>query len=137
MSSILNPYLMFTGSAREAMEFYRDVFGGTLTISTFGEFGQAGTPFEHQVMHAHLITPAGFTLMASDQLPGMEGRSGNGTLSLSGDDEAELRGYWDALTAGGQVTMPLERQMWGDLYGQCADRFGVEWMVNIAASQPS
>jgi PhnB protein len=135
MAMRLNPYLNFPGTAREAMEHYRDVFGGELVITTFGEFGEVGTPLEHQVMHAQLDTTAGFTLMASDAPTGMELRTGNAvTVIVHGDDEATIRGYWDGLTAGGTVDTALEQQMWGDLYGQCTDRFGVTWQVNIAAA---
>jgi len=52
--------------------------------------------------------------------------------SLSGDDEAELKKYWEQLSDGGTVTMPLEKQMWGDTFGMCIDKFGISWMVNIA-----
>lgn len=136
MPARLNPYISFGGDARAAMEFYRDVFGGELTISTYGEFGQAGTPVEDQVMHGQLVTPSGFTLMGADSPPGMERATGSTiSISLSGDDEAELRGYWDRLSADGTVTVPLEQQMWGDLFGQCTDRFGIDWMVNIATHQ--
>lgn len=133
MTSRLNPYISFDGDAREAMEFYRDVFGGNLMVSTFGEFGQAGTPIENLIMHGMLETSSGFTLMGADTPPGMERQSGSAiTISLSGDDEAELRGYWDKLSDRGEVSVPLEQQMWGDLFGQCTDRFGVSWMVDIA-----
>ncbi len=60
---------------------------------------------------------------------------GNITISLSGDDSDDLRGYWDKLADGGQVMMPLEKQMWGDEFGMLADRFGISWMVNIAGEQ--
>ena len=136
MASTLNPYISFAGDARDAMERYREVFGGDLTLSTFGDFGQEGTPIEHLIMHGMLHTPSGFTLMGADTPPGMDHQPGGAiTISLSGDDEAELRGYWDGLSDGGTVTLPLERQMWGDLFGQCTDRFGVNWMVNIGATK--
>jgi len=84
-------------------------------------------------MHARLNTPAGFTLMGADTPPGMEHTPGsNITVSLSGDDSAELRGYWDKLGEGATVTVPLEKQMWGDEFGMLVDRFGIGWMVNIA-----
>jgi PhnB protein len=136
MASRLNPYLTFNGNAREAMEFYRGVFGGDLTVSTFGEFGQPDAPGADKVMHAQLETPAGFTLMASDTGPGM-GEVSAGmtiTISLSGDDQ-DLRAYWEKLADGGNVTMPLEKQMWGDEFGMCVDRYGTPWMVNIGAPQ--
>jgi PhnB protein len=136
MASRLNPYLNFDGNARQAMEYYKGVFGGELNMNTFGEYGQAGTPEADKIMHAQLETTSGFTLMASDTPPGMQRNPGDSmTISLSGDDAGELRGYWDKLSDGGNVTMPLEKQMWGDQFGQCVDRFGVPWMVNIAQSQ--
>jgi PhnB protein len=133
MKTTLNPYLQFQDTARPAMEFYRDVFGGDLTISTFGEFGDASQPSADGVMHANLTTPSGYTLMASDTPPGMTYSPGtNISISLSGDDGDELRGYWEKLRDGGTVSLPLEKQMWGDEFGQCTDKFGIGWMVNIA-----
>ena len=133
MASRLNPYINFDGDARQAMEFYKEVFGGTLALNTFGEFGQAGTPEADKIMHGMLETPSGFTLMGADMPPGMEHSPGNNfSVSLSGDDEAELRGYWEKLSAGGSVSVPLEKQMWGDVFGMCTDRFGIPWMVNIS-----
>jgi len=136
VASRLNPYLTFRDNAREAMEFYQDVFGGKLNVNTFGEFGDASAPGADNIMHAQLETDRGFTLMASDMPPGMDFNPGNNiTISLSGEDEQELRGYWDKLSDGGTVTMPLEKQMWGDVYGQCTDKFGVPWMVDIVQQQ--
>jgi PhnB protein len=130
----LNPYINFTGDARQAMEFYKDVFGGTLTVSTFGEFGNQ--ELGDKIMHAMLVTDSGYTLMASDLPPGMAHQPGtNITISLSGDDGDELRGYWERISAGGNITMPLEKQMWGDEFGSCVDKFGIAWMVNI--TQPA
>lgn len=132
MGSQLNPYLQFDGTAREAMELYHDIFGGTLEMTTFGEFGIAGA-VEHLIMHAKLSTPDGLVLMGSDTVPGMPYTpAGNIGLSLSGDDHAALRGYWEILSDGGEVQVPLERHMWGDLFGRCIDRFGIRWMVSIA-----
>jgi PhnB protein len=134
MASRLNPYLHFDGAARDALAFYQAVFGGTLTVSTFGEFGMADPAQAGRVMHGQLETPDGYTLMASDTPPGAEHRPGNNvTVSLSGDDAA-LRGFFDRLAEGGAVTVPLEKQMWGDEFGQCTDRFGIEWLVNIGQS---
>ena len=135
MATLLNPYLTFAGNAREAMQAYSVVFGGELELMTFGQAGAAGGeggPAPDGVMHASLPTPAG-TLMASDLPPGAELARGNGvTLSLSGDDDALLRRWFGALAEGGTVTMPLDKQVWGDVFGMCTDRFGVDWMVNIA-----
>jgi PhnB protein len=136
MASRLNPYIAFDGTARQAMEFYREVFGGDLRVSTFGELGQQDSPDADKVMHAQLETDRGFTLMASDTPAGMQRTSGDTiTVSLSGDDADELRGYWDKLSDGGTVTMPMEKQMWGDEFGMCTDRFGVPWMVDIVQPQ--
>ncbi|WP_067837464.1 VOC family protein [Nocardia lijiangensis] len=135
MVSKLNPYLGFGDNARPALEFYRDVFGGTLAVNTFGEFGDKESPGAELVMHGQLETPSGFTLMAADTPPGMEYQPGSSiSISLSGDDAEELRGYWGKLTTSGVVTVPLEKQMWGDEFGMCRDKFGISWMVNIVAS---
>ncbi|HEX6150079.1 VOC family protein [Nocardioides sp.] len=131
MTSLLNPYLSFDGSAREAMEFYQGVLGGELEVMTFGQYG--GAPADG-VMHARLETPSGFHLMAADLPEGESMTVGtNITLSLSGDDTDDLTGYFQKLSEGGTVTMPLEQQMWGDSFGMFTDRFGIGWMVNIAS----
>jgi PhnB protein len=136
MTSRLNPYLSFDGDARQAMEFYREVFGGTLKLNTFGEFGQPDPTTADKIMHGMLETSSGFTLMAADTPPGMEHKPGtNFAVSISGDDETELRAYWDKLSADGQVAVPFEKQMWGDVFGMCTDRFGIPWMVDIVAQQ--
>ena len=136
MASRLNPYISFDGTAREAMEAYKGALGGELSVNTFGDFGEAPPGYEDKVMHSQLETPSGFTLMASDTPPGMPFQPGtNISVSLSGDDEGELRGYFDKLAENGQVTMALEKQMWGDVFGMVTDRFGITWMVNIAQPQ--
>jgi PhnB protein len=137
MASTLNPYLNFKDTARQAMEFYQSVLGGELSVNTFGDFGDTDAPHADLVMHANLTTPAGFILMASDAPPGMDASvSGGFAVSLSGDDDAELRGYWDKLSEGGAVTVPLEKQMWGDTFGMVTDKFGIDWMVNIVGEPP-
>ena len=138
MSVRLNPYLGFRDNAREAMTFYESVFGGELTISTFGDFHASEDPAEQlKVMHSQLETPDGLVLMGSDTPNGMEYRPHAGvSVSLSGDDEPRLRDYWEQLTESGTVTMPFEKAPWGDTFGMCVDRFGTSWMVN-ASAQPS
>jgi PhnB protein len=136
MASRLNPYVSFDGNARQAMEFYKGVFGGDLTMNTFGEFGAPDSPDTDKIMHGQLETPSGFTLMGADTPTGMQRNPGDTiTISLSGVDADELRGYWEKLSAGGTVTMPLEKQMWGDEFGMCVDQFGVPWMVDIVQQQ--
>ena len=137
MASRLNPYIQFKDNAREALEFYQGVFGGDLTVSTFGEYGDPSQPGADGIVHGQLETPSGYTIMAADTPPGMDHNPGsNIAVSLSGDDPDELHGYWDKLANGGQVQVPLEPQMWGDEFGMCADQFGIGWMVNIAGTRP-
>jgi PhnB protein len=137
MASRLNPYITFNGNARQAMEYYRDVFGGKLDVNTFGELGGTpDAPEANNIMHGQLETDNGFTLMGADNPPGQEFTPGNNmAVSLSGDDADDLRGYWDKLSQGGTVTVPLEKQMWGDEFGMCLDKFGVPWMINIAGQE--
>lgn len=137
MTTRLNPYISFRETARPALELYREVFGGELSLTTFGEGGMSDDPAEQQkIMHGMLETDAGLVLMAADTPPGMKLTSGNDVaVSLSGEDEAELRGYWDKLSDGGSVTLPLEKAPWGDSFGMCTDAFGVSWMVNIAGTE--
>ena len=136
MTSRLNPYISFPGNARQAMEFYEGVFGGTLRLNTFGEFGMPDAPDADKIMHGMLETDSGFTLMGADTPAGEEHRPGNNmAVSLSGEDAGELRGYWEKLSEGAIVPVPLEKQMWGDEFGMCVDRFGTTWMVNIGQPQ--
>ncbi|RKR30155.1 VOC family protein [Arthrobacter oryzae] len=137
MTTRLNPYLSFRDNAREAMEFYKAVFGGELAISTFADLHASQDPAEENlVMHSQLESPSGFTLMASDTPARMEFKPGNTfSISLSGEDDHELRGYWEKLSDGGTVSMPLEKAPWGDTFGMCADKFGVAWLVNIAGAK--
>ena len=112
MPQALNPYLSFRDTARQAMEFYKSVFGGELTMNTFGEFGQSSNHpgSENLIMHSQLETPTGFKLMGADTPPDMDYKgAGNVTVSLSGDDEAALSGYWKKLSEGADVTLPLEK----------------------------
>ena len=138
MSAQLNPYLSFRDNAREVMEFYQSVFGGELVTSTFADFRASDDPAEqHKVMHSMLTTDGGLVLMASDTPNRMDYTPGNTfSISLSGAlaDEGELRGYWDRLSAGGAVTMPLSPAPWGDLFGMCTDKFGISWLVDIAGA---
>jgi PhnB protein len=136
VASRLNPYINFSGNARQAMEFYKRVFGGALTLSTFGEFGAQDSGDADKIMHGMLETDSGFTLMGADTPSGMEHNPGNNiAVSLSGDDADELRGYWENLSDGGTVSISLEKQMWGDEFGACVDQFGIAWMVNIGQPQ--
>lgn len=133
----LNPYLGFKDNAREAMEFYQTVFGGRLTLATFKEFNASQDPSEDDlIMHGMLEAENGITLMGADTPKSMEYKVGtNFSISLSGDDETELRGYWEKLSAGSTITEPLETAPWGDTFGMLTDKFGVQWLVNIASQK--
>jgi PhnB protein len=135
VASRLNPYITFDGTAREALEFYRSVLGGTLAVNTFAEFGAPEGFDGSKIMHGLLETERGFAIMAADNPPGADYSDGSSiSISLSGDDDAELRVYWDKLAATGKVLTPLEKQMWGDVFGMLTDQFGVVWMVNISGA---
>jgi PhnB protein len=137
MTIRLNPYLGFKNNAREAIEFYHSVFGGELTVNTFAELHASQDPSEDSlVMHSMLVAPNGLTLMASDTPQRMTYNPGdNISVSLSGEaeDEAVLEGYWNKLIDGANVTMPLSKATWGDSFGMAVDRFGITWLVNVAA----
>src|SRR4051794_3937996 len=119
MRSQLNPYISFQGNAREAMEFYKSVFGGKLTMNTFKEYQVSQDPSEdNKIMHAVLEADNGITFMASDttnRMPYHEGS--NISVSLSGDNEAELTNYYRKLSAGGKISQPLQKAPWGDAFG--------------------
>ena len=134
MAVLLNPYLGFPDNAREALEFYHGIFGGDLEISTYGSMGHGGAEDGEKVMHG-MIRSEGVALMASDTPSEAHHTPGSSiSISLSGDanDDATLRGYWDALAGSGQVLLPLSVAPWGDAFGMCIDKFGISWMVNIA-----
>ncbi|NPC96453.1 VOC family protein [Nocardioides sp. zg-DK7169] len=135
MSLRLTSYLGFPGTAREAMELYRDVLGGELQATTFAEVGQSDEPGERdKIMHAVLETPDGFVLMGADHPAGTDRVVGNAhSVSLSGEDDARLRGWWERLSDGGTVVLPLTTAPWGDAFGMCTDRYGTSWMVNISS----
>ena len=132
----LNPYISFRDQAREALEFYQSVFGGELALDTFAQFDMGQDPSENDlIMHGQLETPAGFVLMAADTPSTMPYTPAAGVaISVSGDDEATLQAYWDALAADGTVGMPFETPPWGGRFGMVTDRFGIDWMLALNAS---
>ena len=136
MSAILNPYLGFRDDARAALEFYRSVFGGELTISTFGDLHASDAPAEQdKVMHGQLVAPNGIVLMGSDTPTGMQLAEGSSiSVSLSGDDEALLTGWWNGLAEGATIIEPLTKAPWGDTFGMLSDRYGTAWLVNISGA---
>lgn len=119
------------------MEFYKSVLGGELIMQTFGEAMPEGTPPEHKnkIMHAYLKNDS-LSFMASDSPPGSEVTQGDNVhLSIVGEDEAKLTEFFNKLAEGGKVTMKLEKQFWGDVFGMLTDKFGIHWMVNIGTPQ--
>ncbi len=139
MTVKLNSYIGFSDNAREAMEFYKSVFGGELHMDTFGSFADkmsVGDEDKDKIMHAYLKGDSGVELMGADTPSGMDLRTGSQiTLTLNGDDEATLRAYWDQLADGGTITMPLEKAPWGDVFGMLTDKFGISWMIDIGPVQ--
>jgi PhnB protein len=137
MTTRLNPYLSFRDSAKAAMEFYQTVFGGELTLNTFKDFHASEDPEEQdKIMHGQLESPTGLVLMGADTPNSMSYTPGGSfSVSLSGEDEAELRGYWDKLSDGATITAPMNTAPWGDTFGMCTDKFGINWQVNITGNQ--
>jgi PhnB protein len=137
MPSKLNPYLSFRDNARQAMEFYKTVFGGKLEFNTFKEFHASEDPAEaDKIMHSSLTADNGIAFFAADTPNSMDYKPGSTiSMSLSGDDESELSGYYEKLSADGTVVEPLKKAPWGDTFGMLTDQFGVFWMVNIAGKK--
>ncbi|MGC4771367.1 VOC family protein [Micromonospora sp. DT44] len=132
MTARVSPYLSFAGNARDAMRFYRSVFGGSLQIATFGDLhGPTAAAADDLIAHATLKGESGIVLMGSDRTPGDDGAGGTSSITLGGDDETELTGYWERLSEGGVVTVPFAESQWGARYGRCTDRFGTDWLVNL------
>ena len=138
----LNPYINFNTNAEEALNFYKDIFGGELTIMRFSDMpANPDYPVaaEHQnlVMHGDLQAD-NLRLMAADSAPtGGAPTQSNISVSLSGDDEETLTRYYNVLLEGGKATVPLAKAPWGDTFGMLTDKFGVAWFVNIGAAQAS
>lgn len=128
----LDVYLFFKGNCREAMEFYKSIFGGEVNYTTYGE---ASVPDmegdEDWIMHASLDGGA-VKLMASDTAQASP-QTKKVSLSLGGTDEPKMREIFENLSAGGQISQPLEKAPWGDIFGSFVDKFGVDWMMNIAS----
>lgn len=137
MTLTLNPYINLRGTAREALEFYRSVLGGTVELSEFADFPGMGVPDDELslIMHGQLTTDDGFTLMVSDVPSTMEYEAPAGfSVSISGEDAERLEQFWNGLADGGTVVQPYETPPWGGRFGMLKDRFGVDWMVALNAS---
>lgn len=134
MSAKLLPYLNFPGTTKEAMEFYKTVMGGELTMQTFGD---AGAPAEDGnkdgIMHAELKNDD-LTFMASDANGELKVGSSI-SMSLVGTDEKRLTEIFNKLAEGGDVEEPLKKAPWGDMFGMLTDKFGIHWMFNISSGE--
>lgn len=140
MAVKLNSYISFKDNAREAAEYYHGIFGGELTLSTFEEYASSEMPVaddeKSKIMHAAIMGDNGIELFMADTPSNVPYEDGARiSLTLNGDNEALLRGYWEKLAADGTVTMPLDKAPWGDTFGMLTDKFGINWMVDVAASE--
>jgi PhnB protein len=121
-------YLSFPGTAREALGFYADVFGGTLSLHTFEDFGRTDGPAD---AIAHGVLSGAVDLAGSDAAAGEKSVRFEGVmLSLLGTAEPDtLHGWFDRLAADGEVIDPLSPKPWGASDGQVVDRHGVHWLI--------
>ena len=129
----VSPYLFFYGRTEEAMKFYQSALGGELEISRNGDSpmgDDVSKEWRGKVMHSTLKGD-GFDIMASDGREGSpQEKESNISLAIGLADEAKAKEVFDKLSAGGKVTMPLEKMFWGALFGQLTDKYGIDWMVN-------
>ena len=138
---VVNPYLNFKGNTEEAFNFYKSVFGGEFSmIQRFKETPEAGktAPADmNKLMHIALPIGSGNILMGTDAIGPMGDHFKQGNnfhLSLHTESEDETRKLFSALSAGGLVTVPLDKMFWGDYFGMCTDKFGVSWMLSYTAN---
>jgi PhnB protein len=130
--STLHTYLVLNGNCREAMNYYKEVIGGDLQIMTMEDApmkDQVPPEAKDRVMHARLTTP-NFELMASDGMYGKPPVNGDSVvLALGVDAIDDAEKAFAKLSAGGEVTMPMQETFWAHRYGQLVDKFGIRWMV--------
>ena len=134
MTTRLNPYLGFGDNARQAIEFYRSVFGGELTLVSYGDAGVPDVPAE-QIMWGQVQGDEGFHLMAYDvpaNLPWDQGVN-SFFVSVRGKSAEEITTYWKGLAEGATVVQDLGPAGWAPLYGMLKDRFGVVWVLDVSA----
>jgi PhnB protein len=132
----IDAYLFFPGSTAEAMEFYRGVFGGTLTVVRRGDVDPDATEADKDLVINATLDTGEFHLRASDRGDATNAAQVRVALSLIGADEPRLRQVYDDLSAGGTQDNPLEKVFWGDIFGALTDKFGINWQVNIGSALP-
>jgi PhnB protein len=133
MATAAIPYITFAGNAREALNFYQSVFGGKVEITTFGDFNVPDAPVDG-VMHGALTTDE-FAIYGSDaMMTGDLDDANRIRITIAGDDLDTLTGAFNGLAEGGSVGTPLEKQLWGDTYGEVVDQYGIAWMFNIGTA---
>lgn len=129
----LNTYLFFDGNCADAMRFYERTLGGKLDLMTHAQAptaAQAPPGSGDRIMHARLTIDGGI-LMASDSMAGQPYKGMHGfSLALQYPTASDARRLFDALSAGGKVTMPMQNTFWAEAFGMLVDRFGTPWMVN-------
>jgi len=135
--AIINSYINFPGTAEEAFNFYKSVFGGEFSViqrfKDVMEPGKLSAEDGEKLMHIALPISNGNVLMATDALEatGHAFIPGNNFyLSLAANSEAEADKLFNGLSEGGTVTQPLAKMFWGAYFGMWTDKFGVQWMVN-------
>ncbi|GLP69187.1 VOC family protein [Streptomyces sp. TUS-ST3] len=137
MSVTTTTHLNFRGDAREALDFYRSVFGGRTVVVTYKDAGAVGNESEADwVMWGEVVGDGGFHVMAYDvpsQLPWNQGENAF-FVSVRGEDTEEISALWGRLAEGSTVVRPLESAPWAPLYGMLTDRFGVTWVLDVVAS---
>jgi PhnB protein len=136
MSQIqLSPYVNFQGRAREAMEFYHQLFGGTLDLLAMNAQGQAGPAQPGDRISYARLEADGMLLIAVDGHPDYPAQTGdNIALALTGSDPDRISRIFQALAEGGTIKMPLTAQPWGTTVGWLTDPFGINWMVQVAGA---
>ena len=130
----IDAYLFFPTSAAEAMEFYRGVFGGTLTVVRRGDMDPSATGAEKDLVVNATLDTGALTLRASDRDDATNAPQTRVALSLIGTDETQLRKVYADLSVGGVQDFPLEPAFWGDIFGALTDKFGINWQVNIGSA---
>ncbi|MFE3855654.1 VOC family protein [Streptomyces griseorubiginosus] len=137
MSVTTTTHLNFRGDAREALDFYRSVFGGRTAAVTYKDAGAVQNESEADwLMWGEVTGDEGFHVMAYDvpsQLPWDQGRNGF-FVSVRGEDTEEISALWARLAEGSTVVRPLEAAPWAPLYGMLTDRFGVTWVLDVAVA---